>query len=240
MTTVMHNRFRHAAVAITATACSLSANAADVDAPFRFEAIDSLDAMTRFVHQRFVIGTLRDDLRRVFVTDGQATLVANPVAASTEKYVYDIDLCGYYVWRWNVSADYGPDHRLLQAWVNGEPVYADGPQKGTPPTDATGRNQAVVKGVRERPEAIKGESSLVYTILDPDVASKSAHRTYLTGTGPSKPNPVDFGATHVYTNVDPWRSIFDTDPASEIVGYDRSCRTVDATLKRMFTKPMGN
>jgi hypothetical protein len=222
--------------AFVAASWSIVAFAAE---PFAFETVDSLDAMAKLIHQRFVLGTPRDDLRNVFVAQGQAKLTPNPTDPRTEKYLYDIDLCGYYVWRWNISADYDADLRLRQAWVNGEPVFGDGPQKALPPSDATGRRQAVVKGMRERPEAVKGDTSMSYLVLDPDVGSTASHAVFLTGTGPSRPDPVDFGATHVYTNVDPWRSIFDNDPADPLVAYQRNCRTVDATLKRMFTKPMG-
>jgi hypothetical protein len=219
--------------------CVVWSAAASADEAFRFETVDSLEAMTNFVHQRFVLGTPRDDLRRAFVTQGHATLMVNPADANVEKYLYDIDLCGYYVWRWNVSADFDADRRLRQAWVNGEPVFADGPQKPTPPTASAGRRQAILKGSRERPEAIKGETSLAYVTLDPDIDARSPHARFVVGSGPSRPDPLDFGKTWSYVNVDLWRSIFDPDDADAIVPYAGNCRTVDATLKRTFTKPLG-
>ena len=35
------------------------------------------------------------------------------------------------------------------------------------------------------------------------------------------------GTVHVYSNVDPWRSIFDQDDAARIVSYEGSCKEAD-------------
>lgn len=47
------------------------------------------------------------------------------------------------------------------------------------------------------------------------------------GAGPTRANPVNMGAMIVY-EVEPWRSIFDFDPADRIVPYAGDCAEVDA------------
>jgi hypothetical protein len=223
-------RMRRPIILVALILASASARADDV-ASFRFEAVPSLDDMSALIRQRFALGAARDDLRRTFVAQGHATLKVNPSDANVEKYLYDIDLCGYYVWRWNISADFDAGGRLQQGYVNGEPVFASGSPKLAPPKGPDGHKQAIVKQQRPRPEAFKGESSLGYVLYDPDVESKAPHPRFLLGAGPSKPDPVDMGRLITYSSVDPWRSIFDDDPADRIVGYAGDCTAVDAKMK---------
>ena len=100
---------------------------------FSFESIMSLDDMTSFLRERFQLGSQRQDLRHVFLDEGQATLKIRADDPSVEKYIYDIDLCQYYIWRWNISVDFDLNNKLRQAYVNGNLVFAGGnPKKIVP------------------------------------------------------------------------------------------------------------
>jgi hypothetical protein len=97
--------------------------------PFRFESIVDLGDMRQLIEQRFQPGSPRAVLRATFVTEGKGTLKIHPSQAGVEKYIYDINLCRYYIWRWNISADYDAGGHLIQAYVNGDPVFPGGRQK---------------------------------------------------------------------------------------------------------------
>ncbi len=206
-----------------ALAAPLAAAAADDAAPFRFESVRSLDAMQDLVRAAFPPGAPRAGLRRAFVEEGGASLRAHPSRAGTEKYLYDINLCRTYVWRWNVSADYDGDGRLVQAWVNGEPVHAGGPQKTDPTAMPHGPRAGILRVVRPRPEADLGEKELVYLAFDFDGNPATTADRIASGGGPTQPNPLNMGKIHAYANVDPWRSIFDADPADRIAGHAGMC-----------------
>jgi hypothetical protein len=214
-----------AAVLLVASICSMPV-CAQTSGSFRFEAVASLDDMNRLFAARFPLGTPRDAVRRAFVDEGKATLKVHPLRAEVEKYLYDINLCGYYVWRWNISADFDAGGRLVQGYVNGEPVFATGPQKLDVKDFKTG-HQAMYKVSRPRPEASKGETQLVFTLFDADSNTSTIDDELAAGAGPSRLDPAHMGQMHVYGGVDPWRSIFDKDDAARIVSYAGSCQEAD-------------
>ena len=112
--------------------------------PFRFETVISLDSMTKFLRSQFRLGSDRDELRRTFVGEGHATLKVRAGEVGTEKYLYDIDLCRYYVWRWNISADFDISGRLQQLYLNGNPVLAEGtPKKIVPKVAEAGKKASI-------------------------------------------------------------------------------------------------
>jgi hypothetical protein len=179
---------------------------------FGFEAIHSLDDMQRFIVSHFSLGSPQQSLRKIFVAEGKATLKPHPTQAGVEKYLYDINLCSYYVWRWNISADYDP------AQKKDAKVIAAG---------ANGKKASVFKMMRPRPEASKGEKELASVVVDADSDLRTIDDQILIGGGPSQPDPVDMGKLIVYQNVEPWRSIFDLDSADRIVSYSGDCAKVD-------------
>jgi hypothetical protein len=207
--------------------------AAHAQAPsdFRFERSASLEDMRHFIESSLPVGTSRESVRRSFVDHGHATLKLHPTRSDVEKYLYDINLCSYYIWRWNISADFTDDGRLLQAYVNGEPVFAAGPQKHDARDLKTG-HQSIYKVTRARPEATKGESQLAYVMFDADSDTSTIDDELANGAGPSRADPVDMGKLHAYTNVDPWRSIFDKEDAARIVNYEGSCKEADELYAR--------
>jgi hypothetical protein len=210
-----------------ALSCSGPSSAASGSA-FQFESIKTLNDMATFVRERFPLGSSRNDLRRTFVTEGHATLKANQNEADVEKYIYDIDLCSYYIWRWNVSSDYDRDGRLLQAYVNGNIVFPDGkPKKMIPKVAEEGRKASILRVERPRLEAYKGEKSLGFILFDRDSDTKTTNDQAAIGAGPSRADPFDFGKMITYTDVDPWRSIFDSDSADRIVPFQGDCAEVD-------------
>lgn len=206
--------------------------AADASSSFHFESIRTLDEMTAFVREHFPLGSSRSDMRRVFVTQGQATFKAHPKEVGVEKYVYDINLCGYYVWRWNVSADYSADGKLQQAYVNGNIIFPNGkPKKAIPKVAEGGKKASIYRSQRPRPEAYKGETSLGFILFDRDSDLKTISDQSAIGAGPSRADPMDMGRMVAYTDVDPWRSIFDSDSADRIVPYQGDCMAADQRMQ---------
>jgi hypothetical protein len=226
--TICRNRIharRHIFLFIQAAAfCALISLPANAQAPrpFHFESLESQDDMQKFIEQKFPLGSARDALRKTFVGQGKATLKTHPTQKGVEKYIYEINLCSYYVWRWNISADFDNSGRLLQAYVNGNPAAA------APP----GQKQSIYRVQRPRPEASKGEKSLGFVLYDLDSDTKTIDDQMLMGAGPSCANPTNMGKMIAY-EVEPWRSIFDSDSADRIVPYAGNCAEADAFYERM-------
>lgn len=207
--------------------CSADVPAATEQA-FAFDSISTLDDMTSLIRTRFPLGTSRSDLQHAFVDEGHATLGIKAGAPNVEKYVYDIDLCHYYIWRWNISADYDDRGGLLQAYVNGNIVFPDGsPKKIVSKVADSGKKASILRMQRPRPEAYKGENSLGFLLFDRDSDLTTKDDQALIGSGPSRADPANMGKMIVYTDVDPWRSIFDFGPADHIVPYAGSCEPAD-------------
>jgi hypothetical protein len=199
--------------------------------PFRFESQTSLADMQSALRHDVSVGSPRDQVRAIFVNQGGATLKIHPTQAGVEKYIYDINLCSYYIWRWNISADYDSGGKLKQIYVNGEPALPDGSAPRTLPKDPPGQNGAIVKITRPRPEAYKGESSLAAVIWDHDANLKTIDDQELMGGGPTRADPTNMGTLHAY-HVEPWRSIFDMDDAKTIVPYAGDCAAADAAMAK--------
>ncbi|HLZ76825.1 hypothetical protein [Phenylobacterium sp.] len=198
------------------TALATAAAAAE---PFRFESVASLQDMQALARHDFPLGTPRDQVRAAFVQQGGATLKLHAKRAETEKYLYDIDLCGYYVWRWNISADYDAKGGLKQLYVNATPMLANAPP---PPLPAKGPFYMLS---RPRPQAAKGESTLKAII--------NGDQMMLTAIGPTRPDPLNMGRAINYTG-EVWRSIFDADDADHIAPYAGDCAKVDAEMKKQI------
>jgi hypothetical protein len=220
-----------AAAAFALSALSLLMPPATAGEPFSFESVASLDDMAVFIRSTLPLGSPRAALRHRFVEEGHGTLTPKPDDPRVEKYLYDIDLCHYYTWRWNISADFDGDDRLRQAYVNGNIVFPDGnPKRVVPQYPEGGNKMTVLKMVRPRPEAYKGESSLEFILLDRDSDFRTTDDQSLTGSGPSRADPANLGERVVYADVEPWRSIFDFDAAERVVPYRGDCTRVDKTI----------
>ena len=210
---------------------------ADAASAFRFEDVKTLDEMSDLIRARFSLTSPRELLRRVFVDEGGATLVVHPMHGHIEKYIYDINLCSYYIWRWNISVDYTAEGKAGQAFVNGNPVFADGlPKKDVSKSAGAGEKASIYRLTRARPGAHKGEKSLAYMMLDTDSDARTIDDRAVIGAGPSRADPLRLGKPTVYTDVDPWRSIFDSDAAAHIAAYDGDCVAVDRAMQRKKAK----
>jgi hypothetical protein len=213
--------------ALSLALCS-TAMPASADPTFAFDSVSTLDDMTSLIRARFPLGTFRSDLRHTFVEEGHAMLGIKVGSPNVEKYIYDIDLCHYYIWRWNISADYDESGKLLQAYVNGNIVFPDGsPKKIISKVAEAGKKASIYRLQRPRPEAYKGETSLGFILFDRDSDLTTKDDQALIGAGPSHADPANMGTMIVYTDVDPWRSIFDFDPADHIVPYSGRCEQAD-------------
>jgi hypothetical protein len=203
------------------------ATAVSAAEPFRFEAETSLDDMSSLARRQFSEASTRDEVREVFVGEGGATLIAHPRRANVEKYLYDINLCSYYVWRWNISADYGRDGRLKQLYVNGASALHGAPLAALP------RKGPFYTMTRPRPEAFKGEKSLAAVVADRDGNPKTTDdMDILTGVGPTRADPLNMGRA-INNPGEVWRSIFDPDDAKAVVPYSGDCAAVDAAFDKM-------
>ncbi|MHC2439524.1 hypothetical protein [Bradyrhizobium sp. USDA 4451] len=199
---------------------------------FTFESIVSLDEMEQFIRAKLPLGTGRDAMRRTFAEAGRATLKIHPTQVGVEKYIYDINLCEYYVWRWNISADYDAAGRLLQAYVNAWPVFPNGkpprdPLAGIRPDQTAG----IYQMQRPRPEARKGESSLSFLLYTADPSLKAIDEQAFIGGGPTRADPLNMGTLKV-AKGEPWRSIFDFDEAAFIARYPGDWAAVDRELEK--------
>jgi hypothetical protein len=166
----------------------------------------------------------------VFVREGGATPVPHPEWRGVEKYIYDVDLCGYYAWRWNISADYDADGRLRQAYVNGYIVFPDGLPQETFPPPRPGQGRSFT-GYLQR---LYGDNEIIvpYRIYDydGDTATEDDQRL-ISGPGPARMDPLEMGETVVYRDMDLWRSIFDVDETDGMAAYRGSCAEVRWTME---------
>ena len=201
----------------------LMAGTAARAADFRFEDIKTLDDMRVFIERNYPLGSSRADVRAAFVTQGHAKGFVRTSDRRTEKYLYDINLCDLYIWRWNISADYDDGGHLLQAYVNGRRVFMSG--KPAPQLDyEDGAHTAVIEAMRSRPEAVHGESRMPYTAFDRDGNPRTTDDQFVTGYGHAAADPKRLDESSMYKEVELWRSIFDRDEAP-IVPYDGFCNT---------------
>lgn len=205
---------------------------ASAESTFTFESVVTLDDMSSLIRAKFPLGTSRANVRRMFVEAGHATLKVKAGDSSVEKYIYDIDLCHYYIWRWNISADYDAGDQLRQAYINGNIVFPNGnPKKVISKVAEEGKTASIYTVHRPRPEAYKGESSLLFLLFDADSDPRTTDDQALIGGGPSRADPMDMGKLIAYTDVDPWRSVYDFDAADRIVPYQGDCTEVDRLMK---------
>ncbi len=181
--------------------------------PFRFEDYLTLDQMRVYIEKSFPLGAARDDLRHAFVEQGKARLVEHPRLSGVEKYLYDINLCDRYIFRWNISADYNGDGKLEQAYVNGRFVYMAGKQPRTLQPQDVAPHSKSRRFERLRPEAVKGRKSLRFSVYDIDGNFETTDDQMAQGDGILAAAPSALTQWLEYTNVEPWRSIFDMDEA---------------------------
>lgn len=189
---------------------------------FRFEHYVSLSEMKLYLKNAYPKGTSADEIRADLIQSGGATKVKHPEYEGVEKYIYDINLCRLYIWRWNISADFGKDLRLTALFLNGEPVF--GGSNGIRPLSQASKGEAILKGTRPRPQADLGESSLGFVAYDRDTGSRRVGDVVIVGAGPSRADPSNLGTMKMYSEVALWRSIFDADPARRIVPYSGKCQ----------------
>lgn len=109
------------------------------------------------------LGADRAAIRSIFVREGQATFYRHPVDKNVEKYVYGINLCSYYVWRLNISADFTDYRTLAQVFVNGNAVHSRGTQSPFS-RDRQRKGATISKVIWLRPEAHLGESVLALLV----------------------------------------------------------------------------
>ncbi|MDH4553693.1 hypothetical protein E8F11_00625 [Pseudomonas sp. BN417] len=193
---------------------------------FSFESVGTLDDMSSLIRSQAPLGSSRENVRHIFVEEGSATLKVKEGDSSIEKYIYDIDLCHYYIWRWNISVDFDASDQLLQAYVNGNIVFPNGnPKKFVPKVAEEGEKASIYRKQRPRPEAYKGERSLGFLLFDRDSDPSTTDDQALIGAGPSRADPMNLGKIVIYEDVEPWRSIFDFDSADHIVPYQGNCNT---------------
>ena len=122
----------------------------------------------------------------------------------------------------------GPCHRsALKRRASVKLSTANGKEKKDGVALAKTPTASIFKVKRPRPEATKSETELASLVLDADSNLKTIDDQVLTGTGPSRSDPANLGPAHGYINVEPWRSIFDSDNAIQVVSYQGDCTAAD-------------
>lgn len=220
--------------------CLMLSFPADAAERFRYDNMLTVDMMRQYIRKNFPIGSPRDAVQKAFVLQGRGSLRHHPSSKDTEKYLYDINLCKYYVWRWNIAADYDPEGKLKQAYVNGLPVFADAPawKPLAIEENKRGGKTRLSRMSRDWPQATKGAKQVYYMLLDLDGDYSTIDDQSLLGSGPSRADPANFGALVNYNEVDPWRSVFDDDLADDIYDYKGDCRPADAKyLSKTIMEP---
>ncbi len=201
---------------------------------FKFENIPDLATMTSYIQSNFSIGSSQESLRKIFVQQGGATLIGHPQNKMLEKYIYDINLCSWYLWRWNISALYDSSGKLVQAYMNGEPVFSAGPQiKQFEKKKNKDGKMAIQKVMTPRPEASKGESMLASIVYDNDGDLNTLEDQELMSAGPSRVDPMNMGKMHVYKINSIWGSIFDHDKTKSVASYKGDCVAVDQAMEQI-------
>lgn len=205
---------------------------------FRYDNILTIDAMQTYIRKNFPVGSTREAVQKAFVVQGHGSLRHHPSQKGTEKYLYDINLCKYYVWRWNIAADYNAEGRLQQAYVNGLAVFDGAPKWKPMEIGSRPGKTSLSRMSRDWPQATKGAKQVYFMLLDLDGNYNTVDDQSLLGSGPSRADPADFGTLVNYNEVDPWRSVFDDDLADDIYDYKGDCRPADAKyLSKTIMEP---
>lgn len=205
---------------------ALSPRMADAAERFSFHAIRTVPQMEQYIIDNLPLGSTRDQVQRIFVLQGRATLKNHPTQKNTEKYLFDINLCEYYVFRWNISADYDDKGTLIQAYINGIPVFAEG-YKAARPQPKDGEKSKIIRATRDWPQAKKGGRQLQYMLYDADGDEKTVDDQRIVGLGATRVDPADFGEGIRFNDIELWRSIYDEDLSNEIADYQYSCKAAD-------------
>lgn len=195
------------------------ASRAEAGDRFSFDAIKSVPEMEELIQDKLPLGTQREEVERIFVLQGHATLKHHPTQKDVEKYLYDINLCDYYIFRWNISADFSEGGKLEQAYVNGRFVYMKGKEPRTLEVFlASSRGRSKLMDV-PRKMVPKGRRPIRYTVYDIDGNFSTTEDQLVDGPGPSRAEPPSVSFLSEYQAVDPWRSIFDPEAANEPVKF---------------------
>lgn len=96
---------------------------------------------------------------------------------------------------------------------------------------------SIYKVKRPRPEADLGEKELAFIVIDADSNLKTIDDQVLSGGGPTRASIATPGRLHVYSDVEPWRSIFDFDPADHIAPYPGDCAVEVARAQQGVATP---
>lgn len=204
---------------LSGLALLLLTTSARAEVSFSFERYPSLDAMRIYIEKELPLGTARESLRKAFVEQGKATLKENPARPGVEKYIYDIDICGRYVFRWNISADYDEAGKLKQAYVNGRFVFMEGTPPRTLKFFETGGKLKRVQTDRPRPQMTGKRNFIRYRMFDTDGNMETTDDRMAEGEGPPAAELYSLSKMVFYRDVELWRSIFDPDDADKVVPY---------------------
>ena len=202
-------------------ALCLASSGARADAGFHFEDHPSLDLMRIYIEKNLPLGSTRDEMRAVFVTSGHATLKEHPAQAGVEKYIYDIDLCGRYRFRWNISADYDENGKLAQAYVNGRFVFMKGTEPKPMDLFAGGQKVLTRRGFRATPLPTDPKRKISFRIYDFDKDLRTTADQMIEGYGPLRADPGSVQDEIKYAGLERWRSIFDEDETEKLNTYPR-------------------
>lgn len=193
---------------------------------FSFDDIQNVPQMEQYIRDRVGLGTPKEEVERIFVLQGRATPRKHPRIPGLVKYLYDINLCQYYVFRWNISVDYDSKDKVVQVHLNGTPVFPEGLMRPAPAV-APGTKAKIIRATRDWPQAKKGAKQLNYMLFDADGNTDTVDDQTITGLGASRVDPANFGEGIRYSDIPLWRSIYDDDLSNDIGEYKGSCKEAD-------------
>ena len=195
--------------------------------PFTFEAHPDIADIQAYIQNNLPVGTSRSVVRSIFVDQGGATVIFRPGIKSSEKYLYDIDMCHYYLFHWNISMDYDSKDNLRQAYIQGEPVFLDQPNDGDSHHTDPAIKVNILELVRARPQAYKGDNYIYAQVIDWNPADAGDYDKDVFVGGPTRASFPDAGHVHVYRSK-LWRLIVDESSAAKTVEYQADCKSIDA------------
>ena len=138
-------------VASLALALLISSGSARAAEPFDFQNYKDPLELAAYLRQTLPVGTSKESAERTLVTEGQATAYPMPFDPQTIVYLYDVNLCDKYVWRWNVNAKYDATGILEDLYLYDQNIHDPGkkyttrrPASSTPTCRARRRSKARV------------------------------------------------------------------------------------------------
>lgn len=193
---------------------------------FSFNDVVSIEDMENLIIDQFPLGSARSDVVETFVEQGGAVAERHPTRGHVERYTYDIDLCGYYLWRWNISADYSDADKLTQVYVNGKRTHPDGTAPRSIPELPNDGKGHIFRAIEERQLAVRGENEIHFIAVDVDKDLATIEDQWISVATPGRADPLNLGKVVAYNAVERWRSVVHGSPSKSAPKFAGDCKKI--------------